>query len=222
MGRGMFLISIPKSGTNMIDQMLGTYSAVAYVIKSSISKAEDKFYPVEEVLREMNNPPIQFVRSHLLYSKEYEEVLESYNHVFFLYRDFRDCIISSMFWDARTNAHQKPHQVKLSEEQIDQLLFVQMEKWRPIYFRFSDWLDVPWIHKLKYEDFILDSKTQTERLVRIINGSNSPAMMKMVGSRQSNTFRKGTIGDWKDYFKPHHLDIFWDYFGDLMERFGYE
>jgi len=204
----------------MIDQMLGTIDANAYVIRAAMLKAGEEVIPVKQVLNEINNPDIAFVRSHLIYKEVYKEALQPYRCVFFLYRDFRDCLVSSLYWDARTNAHQKPYEVKLSDEQKDELMFFQINKHREIFIKFAGWLDVEWVHKLKWEDFISNPDAQTRRLSEIAGG-NANQMKNMIGHRGSNTLRKGSVGDWKEHFNDEHLKLFWEYYGDVMERFGY-
>ncbi len=128
--------------------------------------------------------------------------------------------MSSLYWDARTHAHQKPAQVHLSNEKRDELLFFQIEKHKNIFKEFSGWLDVPWVHKLKWEDFIVDPILQTERLAKLAGG-NAQQMRNMIGSTNSNTFRKGSMGDWKEHFNKEHEKLFQEYYSDVMERFGY-
>jgi len=213
-----FLISILKSGTNMMDQMIGTTSNGSAEVISCFYNNLD--HPLSSVIDKMENDPHPFLRGHLIYDKVYEDTLKSnYNYVFFLYRDFRDCIVSSLFWDSR-KLGQKVSDVTLSEEEIDKGLFDQMAKWSFVYGRYADWLDVDFIHKFRYEDFMDDIDGQVKRLADILGG-NSTQMKNFFRSPASNTFRKGGKGDWKLYFKPHHLEVFWDTFGNVMEKFGY-
>lgn len=35
-------------------------------------------------------------------------------------------------------------------------------------------------------------------------------------------FRKGIVGDWKNFFKPYHVFIVKQYVGDILIKEGYE
>lgn len=213
-----FLISIPKSGTNLVDQMISTCCGGGHVI---IDYHKSNDHPLQEIISVINSPPVPFVRSHLIYTPEYESSIEKYGHTFFLFRDLRDVLVSSMFWDSRVRANQKPHEVNLSDDEIDEKLIFQMHKWSGVFPRFLGWLDVARVHKFNYEELISDPDGQSKRLGGII-GCGWQSMVKVFGSRVSNTFRRGKIGDWRLYFKPHHIEMFQDEFGEVQAKLGYK
>ncbi|MDP1880608.1 MAG: sulfotransferase domain-containing protein [Parachlamydiaceae bacterium] len=41
------------------------------------------------------------------------------------------------------------------------------------------------------------------------------------GPNVSVTFRNGQVGVWKEYFKPHHLQLFYDKWGNYQQALGY-
>ncbi len=47
------------------------------------------------------------------------------------------------------------------------------------------------------------------------------AIARATFSRDSLTFRKGEIGDWRNHFTPQHETAFREVAGDLLERLGY-
>jgi len=214
----IMLVSVPKSGTNMLDQMVGTVQHHAYVIRGDFATLDK---PVPRILEEIRNPPEQFVRTHLIYLPEYAEAMKSYERTFFLYRDFRDCIVSSVYWDSRGGTYTELKDVRLSKKQINERIFIQLEKWRFVYPEFVGWLKQDWIKKFKYEDFILHKKETLDRLAKEIGG-NFASLERVMGKQEGPTFRKGIIGDWKSHFTEQHSEKFWEYFGEVMKEFGYE
>jgi len=217
----IFLISVPKSGTNMIDLMIAvTRDGGAHVVNAK-ALVKNVIHPDDDILRDVGSPSNSFVRGHLFYHEDYEKVLKRYRHCLFIRRDLRDCLVSSMFWDSRTPSCLSVRDVVLSDEQIDIKLMEQIEKWKDVFPRYVGWLKCDWIHKFKYEDFVLHTERETKRLANIL-GAKWNVMLRQFRSTKSHTFRAGRINDWTKYFKPHHLKRFWEYFEDTMYAFGYE
>ncbi|WP_446348093.1 sulfotransferase domain-containing protein [Coleofasciculus sp. F4-SAH-05] len=46
-------------------------------------------------------------------------------------------------------------------------------------------------------------------------------MAKNVFYKKSRTFRKGTIGDWRNHFTNEHKQAFKDVCGDILIKMGY-
>jgi hypothetical protein len=125
-----------------------------------------------------------------------------------------------MFWDGRKHREEVKN-VSFSEEQISINLMVQFMRHRYVYTRFVNWMDIDWVHKLRYEDFITHKEQTIKDLAKIIHHPFDQMVAEM-NSKRGPTFRKGIIGDYKNYFKDFHNKIFKQEFGNIMDRLGYD
>lgn len=91
---------------------------------------------------------------------------------------------------------------------------------------------------LRYEDLLADRQASVERVLSFVGASQAPALVakviehtsfeKMSGGRASGEMdvgsgrRKGTAGDWVNYFTAHDRDLFAELAQPALERFGYE
>jgi len=103
-----------------------------------------------------------------------------------------------------------------------------LERFQP----YMGWLDHTEVLWLRFEDFITDPKS-TIRLIlehATLRGFNiTPSrdeavqtLLNCIQPEQSPTFRKGTIGGWKNAFTAEHKKQFKDVTGDLLLQLGYE
>lgn len=108
---------------------------------------------------------------------------------------------------------------------------------------YAPWLNVSWTFKLRFEEALTDPASMAERLIRygldrvgaIFDLRLEPSVKSMeemaaamVGNavdrkRESLTFRKGTIGEWRASFTEEHKRLFKETDkNNWLVRLGYE
>ena len=97
---------------------------------------------------------------------------------------------------------------------------------------YMEWLGLPEVLALRYEDFILDPQEAVSRVfdhaatrgftAMCDYGTAIQILAESIDPASSPTFRKGKIGGWRDSFTGHHKQLFKKTTGDLLLRLGYE
>jgi len=167
-------------------------------------------------------------------------------------RDPRDQTVSRLFHTRRNTEHSwRIHLQKLSDddglmaciEGLDPKTFPGAASLASIP---RSWLaNYPKTNPIKYEDLISNPESSMASLFRrlemtvpqglllaIINIKSFQHMTvgkkiwqkgRAPGSEDRNAhIRKGIVGDWKNYFKPHHIERFKELAGNVLIEFGYE
>ena len=85
---------------------------------------------------------------------------------------------------------------------------------------------------VKYEDLLEDTERELGRVLNFLSADASPGTVQTLArrfkfDRMSKTgdqsfFRKGTSGDWRNYFSSENVEQFKSIGGDLLIRLGYE
>lgn len=217
------LISMPKSGTNMITQAIGgEHKNMPYGVDLWDS------YPHRKTVKELKTFK-RFGRTHIPYHPVYEVLLEEYEiSAVFLYRDLRDTITSHYYWLKKLR-NDIPVTVNYEKFISDDDPLMYLIAWYKYHVkRYIPWLYVPTVASMKYEDFITAPFETYERLIRVLSldklgiASHPNTLIGKLDKNICNTFRKGIIGDWKNLFQARHIDYFWRELGVSMEAFGYE
>lgn len=233
----LFLISVHKSGTNMLTQAIGGSHEQ---IDGKVNK--DEIHPHPETVKAIKEFT-RFGRSHLPYHPRYMEVLwESGGKGIFLYRDPRDCIVSWAHYIDDVVGHEgfinfeAGHGFRLDGLNIQERIHAILQKAEFEYGRYVDWLDTPddVIYKMTYEDMLLRRKEtfrdlidwMGDDLVQVLGTefdcSTPEKMMSRIDPDNCNTYRKGITGDWKNHFTDYQETIFWDEMEEIMNRMGYK
>ena len=97
---------------------------------------------------------------------------------------------------------------------------------------YKDWLKREEVLGLRFEDFI---HRRRETLGQVVDHflkrvdtlpSNREQLINAIESnidpRRSPTFRSGKTGEWNQYFKDEHKELFKEVAGDLLINLGYE
>ncbi len=95
------------------------------------------------------------------------------------------------------------------------------------------WTERHAVHTCRFEDLVGphgggSERAQLDELQRLtdwlgfgLSGEQVAAIARATFSRDSLTFRKGEIGDWKNHFAPEHEAAFREVAPGLLERLGY-
>ncbi len=183
----------------------------------------------------------EFLSGHIYYSTSWEKLLQDLDmKQIFLYRDLRDVVVSYNYYIEKVDAplHQYYNKKQLSKKErllsiirgIPELGHQDIHDW---FSEFKGWLSAPNVLSLKFEDLIRsqDSLDQTvQKIVQFIMeeelGNLDQTVIKRakenISTQDSATFRKGTIGNWKEEFDEEISDAFKETAGNLLIELGYE
>lgn len=243
-------ISFPKSGTNLLRQVLAGFCHIAPFVDRSFdvfaafnAETGREKSPEEalDFLTALN--PGDIAAAHLLTWPAVVTHACSPDFIpYFIYRDPRDVVVSHVFYvteRAREHIHHPYYAKTLTtfDERLRtsilgrpdaEVLFPDI---RARYEPYLGWLDRPEVLPLQFEAFIQARKAAlgkvwehfSARLVVDVAREEALAHLEnSINPQKSPTFRSGKVGEWQKYFSPEHKALFKDVSGDLLIRLGYE
>jgi len=219
-------LSIPKSGSHLVGKLFLLFRE----LKKTSSKVPGGH------LYYSNSPSGMNTEVELVYKTKKKLIL---------LRDPRDIIVSAAFWFTKQHSEIKEWSQLTFDEKLTVLIKEEMD---PPFRFLSDsirMLDVyinagPEYCVIKFEKLIglkgggiLDDQIrEINKIADFFSFEITPKEMEYIceelhGLREADkigvqTFRSGQIGDWKKYFKPHHIALFNEKFGKSMKALGYE
>jgi hypothetical protein len=168
-----------------------------------------------------------------------------FRHIFII-RDPRDVVVSAVHYRMARRDHPL-HQLYVNMfESMEERLLATIEGfpsqpdqrgWLPIESeleRYIGWKDADDTYFCHFEDLIGSKGSgQDERqfhevsqIACFADRTLSDAQIKKVAAKiwspQTSTCRKGTLGQWQDYFKNEHREVFKRRAGHLLTKLGYE
>ena len=230
----VFLVSYPKSGNTWIRFI------IANLVKSNPDEEID-FYSVARYIPELGVhdhflaelPKPRIIKSHQLFNEYFKSVV-------YIIRDPRDVYVSYYHYLKR----RLPSNQNFSDFLREKTLFPS--RWHS---HVQSWVDTPNVkHLLRYEDLLVDPESEIIRLLNSLDGKmsftiaeikeaikkSSFSNMKEIEQKKGRYFlngdarkiatpfvRKGTHGDWKNYFSKSDEEFLLKEAGDLMYRFKY-
>ncbi|MBH0166843.1 sulfotransferase domain-containing protein [Fictibacillus sp. 7GRE50] len=235
-----FFNSFPKSGTHLMFQILTGIHSITF--DQNLHLYEGVSAQLAEHQRELeklsNN---EFLSGHIYYSESWASLLQALNmKQIFLYRDLRDVVVSYNYYIEKVNAplHQYFKNKQLSKKErmlfiirgIPELGHQDIHDW---FSEFKGWLSAPNVLSIKFEDLLrsegsLDESVQkivqfvTEEDKESIDHTVIKRAKENISTQDSATFRKGTIGNWKEEFDEEITLAFKENAGQLLIELGYE
>lgn len=225
----VFLISIQKSGTNMVAQALKGGQLLTF------NPYKERLYQpgvLPEIMDQLQTYH-GFARHHLPWRKQYADLLNKPGiTTFFLYRDPRDIIVSWKYWISRPKFGEGWLNFRLkSGELVADCIdpYTEIIKAAPAKFnQFMKWLNEDFVNQLRYEQLMENEAEQFRRIHKLIGGAFGDIaemrsrIIRKYDEQRNPTFRRGGSGDWKNEFEPHHIDLFMKVgMMEIMERLGY-
>jgi len=156
-----------------------------------------------------------------------------------LFRDPRDALISQMFWMEKERRWPglAENQVgtffsMLEHEKIDFLIDIPVGIF--YYSKLcSELLDKPQVVAFRFEDLVgiegggcqLRQEEALKKLALILGYTLSADEITNIALQlfgNTETFRKGQIGSWKQYFSDEHKSLFKKKMGEYLIKLGYE
>jgi hypothetical protein len=213
------LISIQKSGTDMLSQALGIYDGPYLQIDGMVDPAD--IHPNQHVLEKLREPwPRGIARSHMHYDPAYLEIIKhKATPIVFAYRDPRDTIVSWMHW-IKTRQAEGWFDLK-GYRGDEQTIWDILEVSNFHFSRFLGWLEDPYVFSVQYEELVQDRIKVLGELSFYLGYSSASEMSRKIDPRTSTTFRKGVPGEWKKNFTLEMHEFFWEECYEIMKRMGY-
>jgi len=247
----LFANSFPKSGTHLLTQVLAGFERLGPVAQSGLPPVltfeGESGQP--RALKKIMNELAQLLPGDISYGHlhAFPEVVRELCRdgwaTYFIYRDPRDVVVSHVFYVTDINNHHVHHDYYVNElkdfnERLKVSILGRPELEVPfpnIRDRFEPylaWLNRPEVLSLRYEDLIVNTKNNLERIFDyalnhgfIYSDGRDEAVKTLaeaIDPQRSPTFRSGQLGEWKQHFAPAHLELFKEVSGDLLIRLGYE
>jgi len=234
----ILIVSLQKSGTHLIQNIMKEAGYIGVGVGKDCSMNDFNKLKKNQYLWS-HFPPSDQVQMELEQGKEPL-------HIIFNYRDPRDVLVSWFHWlhpSSSNNMHEHMAYMKkvYSHFSDDQLIdiFINNDKFReseynPIEaFRLARVLYFhPKVLNISFEDLIGENgggsnDLQIKAIEKIFNYLNIPVSnIESISARAFNknsaTFRKGVIGDYKSILNSEKIKLFNDCHGDILKQYGYK
>lgn len=201
---------------------------------------------LERVIKETRQG--MFITCHAQYQPDFAGLLKKLDtkHVLIL-RDPRDLVVSHTFFVIREkwhphhhfyteepNAHDKGIMATICGFKRSESVSRPLSHIGEFYDGFLRWSEDESVLVCRFEDLVGargggDDQRQLKEIVRLAEFIQRPltldqakVLAQMMYSKKSMTYRKGAIGDWKNYFTDHHKHVFKELAGNLLIKLGYE
>jgi len=246
----LFGNAMPKSGSHLVLQILQGIAEIApfrYVNPKPLRTitAEGRKRTQKEIINDLKQLKAGAIGWGYLTAKpEYQQYIEEHPNLisFFVYRDPRDRLISSIFYALEIYKGHAQHNY-YSKIPMDDCIktgilgrdgpgLEYLPDTKTHYDRYIEWLDCPSVLSLRFEDLILDQEKSLERVLNHIERGEfriptprNEAILNIkhaIQPEKSPTFREGKTGKWREYFTDEHKKLFKEVAGDLLIKLGYE
>lgn len=241
--------AMPKSGSKLLWQVLRGFSQIGPFIETGRGPIRTitihgRTRSSDEILADLHRlAPGDIAMGYLNATPENIRCLcQPGWATFFILRDPRDMLVSHVFYATDMYAGHGMHKYYQSLPGMAERLTVAIRGIRQEgaqlpdvgerYRRVAGWLECPEVMVLHFEDFILRRERTIEAMLSHLEKRGyhlsihrQQAIQKLIDAidpKRSPTFRKGQVGDWREYFTDQHKRLFIDVAGDLLVRLGYE
>jgi len=237
-GPRVLATSVPKSGTFLLERALclhpGLYRQLRRTVFDSRIRSEGEFRSLIGSIQ-----PSQVVMAHVASGPGYRELLRVGGATtVFMIRDPRDVVVSHAHYVATTNQHwlfelyrdADPRQrLRMSIEGVPEAGLRSVAETLRVFERWLEDADLV----VRFEDLVGDSgggdhgrqRDVLEELYRVLGVDRSDAVVDYVQprvfSRTANTFRRGSVGNWREELDDEILDLFHRVAGEELVRYGY-
>jgi hypothetical protein len=244
-GPRLFLNSIPKSGTHMLQQIIMGIPSIQLNADGQFYEGYPQQLP-DHKRRLSLMKPYEFGAGHVYYSKEWSNMIRSLGHKhIFISRDPRDIVVSFAYFITEKYPQHELHpyftnHLKTQKQRYLALIqgvnhpTIQYPNINDWYRRFIGWRSVPGTLHITYEQLMTSMPSRYHTLKRISSyvwSDSTPPISQAqmihrmninIDPKKSVTFRKGKIGNWRNEFDSETKEIFKQIAGKLLIELGYE
>lgn len=224
-GKSCVCLSVPRAGTHMIMKLL-----------SMLSLKQHNCYDGKRhnFLRLPLEGAYTFA-GHVTPTEPYLSQI-SQRKAIYIIRDPRDIVVATHFATLKSQPKEfLPIKNKTIDERITCLIAGALKGVLNINYLYRDsllWRNHPFVYSTTFEKLVGSKQSREQEIKNIAEHLEIPlteellkyCVDNLVGSNKlyHTIFRKGIIGDWKNYFKPHHKELFKKVAGQLLIEEGYE
>jgi hypothetical protein len=159
----------------------------------------------------------------------------------FVSRDLRDVVVSLAFFVFKKFADNDVEGLHSFPEygfkgNFDEFLFHLIPHVKSLYLNRVGWKDQPFVYHLTYERLWSDTSAELARLADLLNITLTEGDLKFCLDnfmpdkgwqgdeeiKKYTYYRQGKVGDWKNHFKEHHINLAKVVLGDILIQEGYE
>lgn len=219
-------ISIPKSGTNLLQRILLLNPFLYRALTPTLGpRNKHKWMGLDNALSGLG--PGQILSTHVDHTQEREEAIERFGvRALFLTRDPRDILVSDMHYIMRRRDHTHHslfHSLTTDKDRLRLAIAGNTDLGVPNiedqFARFVGWSKSRAL-LVRFENIIGpagggSARTQEENIKRIyehvgieLPRSELRLICQATHSNLTKTFRKGTVGDWRNYFDDELNDLY--------------
>ena len=224
----VFIITLPKSGTNMLQKLLHLIYGIE---PNSRCNSPYDHWNIQDFSLPIHSHPYSY----------FDRFIKENNKKILLVRDIRDVFVSLYFHFESVNGvpSSNPNYPQLSKDEKIKFLIVTDEPYFGMKFytdqvlkwsRHPETLVITLV--IKFEDLVglygrgsIEAQTQTiQTICNYLNIQRSEYQILYISYRlfgNTSTFRKGQIGDWKNHLNQEHLELIAKYYSDWMKELGY-
>lgn len=235
----VFCVSIPKAGTHLLERAICLHPRLYRKLLPTIGDGNVvRWKSLDHILANLHLG--QTLVSHLSFRPEFPAALEKHGvRTVFLMRDPRDTVVSQAHFVTRETKHRQHDAFVDQASDRDRLILsIQGDPTRGVLGiaerldRYAGWL-TSGAFAVRFEDLVGpggggDAATQeaaVRGIYRHLGLPDDPALVRSVCARlfssASPTFRKGSIGGWRDSFDPELERLFEETVQGRLEQYGY-
>lgn len=238
-GPRVLMNSIPKSGTNLLESALNYFPLLRNAGRRTIMDWDTVSESTLRKIRKIKRG--QFVSAHLTVHATLISLLETEGiKSLCMVRDPRDIVVSNFKYVTNIDTTHITHKHFSSLPDDDARLMAAIRGVERIHASIGDvlskyegWLNDKNTLIVRFEDLIGsrgggDDSRQYETILAIarhleidITEEQAKEICSRTFSTKSPTFRTGSIGGWRKYFKDEHEKVFNENVGELLKVYGY-
>lgn len=222
----LFVNSFPKSGTNLLVQILNSLSTVGHFSKcrrgniATYHSQTGRKRTEGEIITDLKRLFAgEVANGHLHAFPGVINYLKKRNLIhFFIFRDLRDIVVSHAYYVTEINTdhiHHRYYRYVLSdmENRIETSILgipdspLDFPDIGTRFLPYLPWLQQPDVIPIRFEELIQDPELNLQKILNVIQdkifvfkADREEVLNRMrsgMAPEQSRTFRKGTSGDWK-------------------------
>tara|TARA_Y100000385_G_C12982471_1_gene589054 strand:+ start:111 stop:992 length:882 start_codon:yes stop_codon:yes gene_type:complete len=237
----LFVAGMPKSGTTWVEQMLSSFSGYEAVLIPEATFSELR--TGEGHCFEMPNDGVSRFSQMLVLTKMHVPGTENNSRILkdsnvpclILHRDLRDVSISHYYYVRNTPWHGDYNALRNAtiEEGVDYFIRNRLEEFICWIDGWERWRDPNNSVLVRYEDLLDDTRSSMKQVLSLFGLPADEDQLRSIveahdfkSLRAKNVttgfFRKGTSGDWHNHYTSDLKELFKQFSGDYLIRYGYE
>lgn len=238
--------SVPKSGTHLLIQVLGTLPGTRDwgLFLATTPSFRFSELPVQRLARRLRHMVDgELAGAHLHYDARLGKIIQQRGAASYLiYRDPRDVVVSEAHYLTHMNRWHRLHRyfcalpdeqsrIRLAIEGLGGDAHLPYPSIGERYARYLGWIEDKNTYCVRYEDLVGPARSNTvEGIIAhwarvrgkgIDKQELVSSALRAIEPQASHTFRRGVVGGWREAMDEETLACFHRHAGDLPARLGY-